>query len=679
VIAAEGLGITAMLPALVAFGLLYFAANTGLTSTLLALKRGERLRPWRWWTQMGWIGLAYMTSAMVAALLFATFERQGIGAILVAAPMIAMFLYALHSNLEKREADERHIDELKASEARFHSAFSHAAIGMALLDTAGRFLQVNRAFGEMLGRAAAELAGTQLVDLVLPHDREPLESQLRALAAGGQGEVHCEVRAIHREGAEVWMALNVSLGRDWHLQAQNLIVQAQDVSARKRAEAELYHNAYHDSLTGLPNRKRFGESLAQAIARWQRRPERQFAVMYLDFDRFKMVNDSLGHRAGDELLVELATRLRAALRPSDVVARLGGDEFAVLVEDLEHDRQALELAQRIQRHVSRPLILDGIDLAVTASIGITFSSNGYTAPEQAVRDADIAMYQAKSRGKAQYALFDSSLRRLVSGQLKLESQLRRAIEEQQLFLVYQPIHALEPNSLIAFEALVRWRHPEHDVLLPAAFIPTAEETGLVVPLGRWVMAEACRQLGAWHREHRVPHLRVTVNVSAHELAEPGFAAHVRACIEEAGIQPSQLVIEVTETVLMETVAGAVPVLRALRESGVMIALDDFGTGYSSLGYLANLPIDVLKLDRCFVEPLGAAPGASEIASAVLRLGQALGKEVLAEGIETEIQLEMLRRIGCPLGQGYLLARPLEANEATRRVVAAAKARERASN
>ncbi len=661
-IASAGYGTPALLAALTAFGLLYFAANTGLTSTLLALKRGERLRPLRWWNEMGWIGLTYMASGTIAGLLYASFERFGLPVLAAAAPMIALFLCALHLHFEKREAEERHVEELKASESRFHSAFTHAAIGMAIVDTDGTFRQVNAAFCAMLGRNDRELLGTNLRALLHDDDLAMVQSMLGGLLGGRLERIDTEARGVRGNGAELWMALNISLAPDWDIRSRNLIVQAQDISARRRVEAELYQHAYFDSLTGLPNRKRFSEHLERAIARRQRHPERHFAVMYLDFDRFKVVNDSLGHRAGDELLAELARRLASVLRPSDLVARLGGDEFAVLVEDLDQGRQALELADRIQKRLAEPVVVGGIDTTVTASIGITFSSNGYATAEEAVRDADIAMYQAKLRGKAQYALFDSSLHRIVSGQLKLESQLRHALGDGQLFLLYQPIHALERNRLVGFEALVRWRHPEHGVVQPGAFIPTAEETGLIESLGRWVMTEACRQLKAWEDAHGVRNLRMSVNVSSLELRQPDFVANVRRCLDEAGIAPSQLLVEVTETVMMDAVSNAVPALRALRQMGVIIGIDDFGTGFSSLGYLATLPIDVLKVDKCFIETLGHGDG-GEIAKAIFKLGEALGKEVLAEGVETDAQLGTLRAIGCGYGQGYLFARPLEAKDA----------------
>ena len=661
-IAAAGYGTPALITALMAFGMLYFAGNTGLTSTLLALKRGERLRPWRWWNEMGWIGLAYMASGTIAGLLFASFERFGLPALAAAAPMIALFLCALHLHFEKRDAEERHVAELAASESRFHGAFTHAAIGMALTDTEGTFTQVNDALCAILHRNAQELIGTNVRALLHEGDVAALQSMLGGLLARRLERIETEIRVVRGDGAEAWIALNVALARDWDIRSMNLIVQAQDITARHRAEAELYQHAYFDSLTGLPNRKRFAEHLGQAIARWQRRRERNFAVMYLDFDRFKVVNDSLGHRAGDQLLGEIARRLVSVLRPTDLVARLGGDEFAVLIEDLEHDRQALELADRIQRCLGETVMLGGIEVSVTASIGITFSSNGYSNAEEVVRDADIAMYQAKMRGKAQYALFDSSLHRIVSGQLKLESQLRHALGEGELFLVYQPIHALDGNRLVGFEALVRWHHPEHGVLEPGAFIPTAEETGIIEPLGRWVMREACRQLRAWEDEHGASNMRMSVNVSSLELRLPDFVANVRQCLDETGIEPSQLLVEVTESVMMDGVSNAVPALRALRQMGVAIGIDDFGTGFSSLGYLATLPIDVLKVDKCFIESLDRGDG-GEIAKAIFKLGQALGKEVLAEGVETDAQLGTLRAIGCPYGQGYLFARPLGVREA----------------
>ncbi len=453
--------------------------------------------------------------------------------------------------------------------------------------------------------------------------------------------VHTEIRGLHRDGSDVWMSLNVSLARDWQFHTHNLIVQAQDVSARRRAEAELYHNAYHDSLTQLSNRTHFNEQLNRAIARVQRHPEQRFAVMYLDFDRFKVVNDSLGHKAGDELLVNVARRLKGMLRESDVLARLGGDEFAILAEDLGRQRDAVELAERIHKELQRPVQLGHMEVAISASIGITYSTNDYQTSDEIIRDADIAMYKAKSKGKAQYALFDSSQHAHVSAQLALESELRKALGKGQIYLEYQPICTLKDGRLMGFEALARWNHPTRGLLEPSMFIPVAEETGLIVPLGNWVLTEACRQMREWKAIRDGTALNMSVNVSSLQLTHPDFVSHVQRSLQAAEMSPGQLTLEVTESVLMDGIENAISTLSALRHMGVTLSIDDFGTGYSSLSYLATLPIDALKVDRSFIDKMSRDGEGSEIVKAIFKLGQALSKEVYAEGIETRAQLTHL--------------------------------------
>jgi diguanylate cyclase (GGDEF)-like protein/PAS domain S-box-containing protein len=652
-----------ILTALLAFAVLYYVSITLLTSTLFALKNSTPLEPMAWLRSLGWIGLAYITSASIAGLLFLSFERFGLAVLLVSVPVIVMFLSTLHSYFQRKEDDERHVEELKASESRFHSAFTHAAIGMALVSTEGRFIQANKAFCEMLGRTSPELLASDLRALVNEADHSSLQELISKMVAGQLASAHAEVRGLHRDGSDVWMAINLSLARDWQFRTHNLIVQAQDISARRRAEAELYHNAYHDNLTQLSNRTHFNEQLNRAIARVHRNPEQRFAVMYLDFDRFKMVNDSLGHKAGDELLVNLAKRLKATIRPTDVLARLGGDEFAILLEDLHRQRDAVDLTERIQRELQKPFQLGSMEVAISASIGITFSTNGYQTSDQIIRDADIAMYKAKSKGKAQYALFDSSLHQHVTSQLKLESELRKALGLGQIFLDYQPICSLADRQLIGFEALVRWQHPERGLLEPATFIPIAEETGLIVPLGNWVLTEACRQMREWRNIKGSSSLGMSVNVSSLQLTHPDFLSLVHQALHAADLKPSQLTLEVTESVLMNGIENAVSTLSALREMGITLSIDDFGTGYSSLSYLATLPIDALKVDRSFIERMSVDAEGGEIVKAIFKLGQALDKRVFAEGIETRQQLSQLQELGCEFGQGFLLSRPVDPKRA----------------
>jgi diguanylate cyclase (GGDEF)-like protein/PAS domain S-box-containing protein len=652
-----------ILTALLIFAVLYYVSITLLTSALFALKNNTPIAPVAWLKNLGWIGFAYVTSASIAGLLYMSFERFGLPVLLVSVPVIVMFLSTLHSYFQRKEADERHVEELKASESRFHSAFTHAAIGMALVSTEGRFIQANKAFCEMMGRSGAELLSSDLRTLVNEADHTALQELISRMVSGQLASAHAEIRGLHRNGSDVWMAINLSLARDWQFRTHNLIVQAQDISARRRAEAELYHNAYHDNLTQLSNRTHFIEQLNRAIARVQRNPEYRFAVMYLDFDRFKMVNDSLGHEAGDELLVNLARRLQATIRPTDVLARLGGDEFAILLEDLHRQRDAVDLTERIQRELLKPFQLGAMEVAISASIGITFSTHGYQTSDQIIRDADIAMYKAKSRGKAQYALFDSSLHQQVTSQLKLETELRKALGLGQIYLDYQPICELRDRRLIGFEALVRWQHPERGLLDPSTFIPVAEETGLIVPLGNWVLSEACRQMREWRhiRDHAT--LNMSVNVSSLQLTHPDFVALVEEALAAAEMKPSQLTLEVTESVLMDGIENAVSTLSALRAMGVTLSIDDFGTGYSSLSYLRTLPIDALKIDRSFIERMSQDSEGSEIVKAIFKLGQALDKRVYAEGIETSDQLNLLQQLGCEYGQGFLLSRPVNAKRA----------------
>ena len=658
-----GMNSGGLLALVLAFAVLYWMANTILTSMLIALKRSTGVSPLRWLRDMGWMGLAYVAGASIAGVLYLGFRQFGLPALLIAAPLIAMFLSTLHNYFQRKEADERHVEELKESESRFHSAFTHAAIGMALVTTEGKFIQANKAFSNMLGRGTAALLEADLSSLVHPEDLQALQGPVEKLVKGELAAVQTEIRGKHLDGSDVWMSLNVSLARDWQFKTHNLIVQAQDVSARRRAEAELYHNAYHDSLTQLSNRAHFDEQLNRAIARVQRHPAQRFAVMYLDFDRFKLVNDSLGHRAGDELLVSVGKRLRAMLRPTDVLARLGGDEFAILVEDLHRQRDAIDLAERVHRELEKPIRLGAMEVTVSASIGITFSTNNYQSSDQIVRDADIAMYKAKSRGKAQYAVFDSSLHRHVAEQLQLEQELRRALGQGQLTLEYQPICTLADRKLTGFEALVRWNHPERGLLEPASFIPVAEETGLIVPLGNWVLTEACRQMREWRSIREGSTLGMSVNVSSLQLTHPDFVSQVGRALQAADMRPTQLTLEVTESVLMNGIENAVTTLNALRQMGVTLSIDDFGTGYSSLSYLATLPIDALKIDRSFIDRMGREAEGGEIVKAIFKLGQALSKQVYAEGIETGAQLAQLQDMGCEFGQGYWLSRPVNAAHA----------------
>jgi len=680
-VAGGGNGLLFALLLVVAVG--YFAASTLLMASLISIKRGEPIRPGRILADHIWLGLAYAASASISGLVYATFDAFGTTVLMAAIPIIAMFLSTLHFYFQKAEIDERvqtekiaaaerevaeaarHVTELQASEARFHSAFTHAAVGMMLVSQDSRILQTNEALCRLLGRDEGDLAGHELMQFVHADDVDLLRTEIAGLLAGSASHFAVELRCKHGDQTDVWVTLNGSFFNAEGSGERCLIVQMQDVTARKRAETRLHHIAFHDGLTHLPNRSHFLEQLTRVVAGAARNPRAHFAVMFLDFDRFKLINDSLGHGAGDELLITVARRLQSCLRPTDLVARLGGDEFAILVENFRTDGEVIELAERIQRVLREPLVLCGSEVTTSASIGITTSAFHYDAPEQVMRDADIAMYKAKEQGKARYALFDSALHAEVSSQLWMEGELRRAIDHGQITVDFQPIFDLRTRKLYGFEALARWTHPERGVIRPAQFIRLAEETGLIVPLGNRVLELACASFTGWRQAiANAESLRLHVNVSGVQLSQPGCASRMKQIINGSGASPDQLTLELTESVLIERLSAALPNLLQLRDMGTRISIDDFGTGYSSLSALQDLPIGEIKIDRSFVHRMGTGEtGGEEVVNAIIALGRSLDKRVIAEGIETSSQCDRLIKMGCERGQGYLLGRPMAADYA----------------
>ncbi len=449
--------------------------------------------------------------------------------------------------------------------------------------------------------------------------------------------------------------------RTAELSASNLELKS-EIGERQRIEKQLIHDAFHDVLTGLPNRALFIDRLKVAISRYARHKERQFAVFFIDLDRFKLINDSLGHLKGDTLLVSVARRLEAVLRLSDIVARLGGDEFMILVEDLKDPNDAFLLAQQIQEALRQPFEIDGHELFVSASIGIALSGSGYTRPEAIMRDADAAMYRAKAAGKARSEVFDKEMHTQGVRRLQLETELRRAIERDEFTLRYQPIINLDTLRIAGFEALVRWQHPERGLLAPDEFIAVAEETGMIVQIGQWVLRESCRQQQVWETRRRLTDpdsapLTMSVNLSCKQFLQPDLVEQVEAALRETGLSPDCLKLEITESHIMENSDLAIAMMNRLRQIGVEFSLDDFGTGYSSLDHLHRLPVSILKIDRSFVERLQANGENSEIVQTIIMLAHNFKMKVVAEGIETDWQLAQLRRMGSEFAQGYLFAKP----------------------
>ena len=424
------------------------------------------------------------------------------------------------------------------------------------------------------------------------------------------------------------------------------------------AEAQLAHDALHDVLTGLPNRARFLEELSVSLSRQRRRPAHLFAVLFLDLDRFKVINDSLGHAVGDDLLACFGRTLRAWLRPGDLVARLGGDEFTILLDNMDTPDDATRVAERIEAGLRQPLKVGERDVFASVSIGIALSTTGYERPENVLRDADLALYRAKAAGRGRYALFDVEMHARAMAHLQLETDLRRAVERNEFRIAYQPIIELGTRKLLGFEALLRWEHPTRGLVGPAEFLEVADETGLMVPIGRWCLREACGQLARWRADHAdAAYLTMSCNVSSRQLMHPQIATYVKEALDASGIEPSRLRIEITESVIMEHAEAAAVRLHELRGIGVQLDMDDFGTGYSSLSYLQRFPLHAVKIDKSFIERMRGGQNA-EIVKAILTLGRNLGLEVIAEGVETGEQDQLLVDMGCPSAQGYLFSHPV---------------------
>ncbi len=509
---------------------------------------------------------------------------------------------------------------------------------------------------DMIGcRAPATDHPNEWLQRVHPDDHAELHAKLDAHLRGHSAHFECEYRLKHRDGQWMWMLGRGLAVRDQSGEATRISGSQTDICARKNFEAQLAQSAFYDALTGLPNRALFLDRLERAIAR----QEHSFAVLFLDLDRFKNINDSLGHLAGDRLLVEAGERFASCLRPGDTVARLGGDEFAVLLEELADEAVIEAVASRIGRELERPFLLEGREVFVTVSMGVAPSQGGPTSAPELLRNADTAMYRAKGLGRARHAIFDASMHQSAVRLLELESDLWRALERCELRVFFQPIVSLDTGRVSAAEALVRWQHPTRGLVSPAEFIPLAEETGLIVPIGWWVLEEACRQGAAWGED-----LTIAVNLSSQQFSQGDLLERVADILVRTGFAATRLKLEITESVIMGNAESASQMLRGLRKMGIELAMDDFGTGYSSLSYLHRFPLDVLKIDRSFVAQMGGDARNSQIVGTILSLARGLQMHVVAEGVESKEQLDALRALGCDAAQGFYFARPLPPDEFT---------------
>ena len=558
--------------------------------------------------------------------------------------------------IHARDVTDRKLAQLRLqeSEARFRSLVQHASDLVMVLRDDLTMGYVSPSVGRVLGHTQGYLTGRCWSELVHPDDVAKAE----ALAEATTGRHNLEVRVCHHDGS--WRTLDLTVSDLRHDPAVGgIVLNGRDVSERQQLEHQLRHQAHHDGLTGLANRTLFTQRVSEALSR-RTGPLGGIAVLFIDLDDFKTVNDGLGHSAGDALLGQVASRMEWVLRSGDVAARLGGDEFAVLLENVTGEAGVLDIFEVIQDSLRTPFMIDGREVNVTASIGIAFDRREASSADVLLRNADVAMYQAKSRGKNRHELFEAGMQTLVYERLQLKGDLASGLEQDQFQLLYQPIVSLPSGEITGVEALVRWHHHRLGVLPPDNFVPLAEETGFIVPLGRQLLEQACAQLQRWHRRYPQRALSMSVNVSVRQLEAPEFLDHVRDALERFDLPPSSLGIEITESVLMADVDMACHRLSQLKELGVVVAVDDFGTGYSSIGYLQVFPVDVVKIDRSIIKPLGRRAQQANVVRAIIDLARSHGLGTVAEGVEDGEQVTLLHALGCETAQGYHFSRPVTA-------------------
>jgi diguanylate cyclase (GGDEF)-like protein/PAS domain S-box-containing protein len=566
-----------------------------------------------------------------------------------------------------REAEERQAAEraLRAAELKYRGLFENAIEGIFSAAADGTIVEANPALARIFGYASpAEFMAALNDENVTLFEEEGRDRVFRSLMLA-QGEVlDFESQVCRKDDRIIWISQNARAVRDEAGKVLFYEGSVEDITARKEAQNRLEHQAYHDPLTGLPNRALFLDRLTMAMHRRERRKDFIFAVIYMDLDRFKVINDSLGHGIGDQLLTTVAERLIVCVREMDTVARFGGDEFAVLLEDISAPREAIKIAKRILDDIGRPYELSGYEVRTSASIGIVLITEGYETSELILRDADTAMYKAKEQGKARFKVFNQKMHDQAMHLLELESDLRKALDRDEFVMYYQPIIEVASGRLAGFEALVRWVHPQLGLVGPVEFIPLAEDTGLIFGLGEWVFRTVCAQISAWQREFgngAVP--SVAVNLSPKQFMQPNLVQVMQKIVEQSGTDPEKLKVEITESVLMDNAEAAVDMLTKLRRLGLHLSIDDFGTGYSSLSYLQRFPVDILKIDRSFISVFGTERDSQVLVRSILSLAHSLNLKVVAEGVDKLEQCDLLKELGCDFAQGYLFSRPVPLDQA----------------
>jgi len=591
----------------------------------------------------------------------------------LAAFVLLFDIYTLYQHLQLQQVRRK----LSEKDELFQLISENAADMIALVDSAGNRLYNSPAYQKVLGYSVDDLSSGSSFDQIHPSDRERVSAAAAKAHATGRGQ-RLEYRMRHKDGTWRILESTASPVQNREGEVYGLVIVNRDITERKWAEERLEHSAFYDGLTDLPNRSLFADRLKHALMRARRHADYKFAVLFIDVDEFKVVNDSLGHAAGDELLIAIAKRLIASFRDTDSLARsgtvdlrpnkedparLGGDEFTLLLEDVVNASDAIRVAQRIQAKLAVPFDVKGQQIVIGVSVGIVFSSGSYGLAEEMIRDAEIAMYRAKRAGKARCQVFDPMMHSSAVHRLKLETELRRALELGELIVYYQPIVSLGTGKIVGFEALSRWQRPD-GLVPPAEFIPVAEETGLILRINRALLREACHQLRTWQSQFRCdPPLTISVNMTPKQFAEAELVKEIEAILNETKVVPEMVNVEITETIAMSDPDRALSVLSELKALGVGLSVDDFGTGYSSLSRLPRFPVDALKIDRTFISDMSRDQESREIVRLITMLAHSIGLKVVAEGTESEEQIIELKRLGCEMAQGYFYSPPVSSKEA----------------